>query len=350
MKNLILPFLALLTFVFSCTNNDENETLEKNTLSYDVYVAGRENNIACYWKNNLKTNLTNGDNLSSAEIKVDNNDIYVTANSNINLISLTQVEFFWKNNIKSDIRQYLNISNSLQSFITGFAVKNGDVYFAGFMENPSAASNLEKFQLCYWKNGVKTVLFQSQFPSYAHAIHIGGADVYVSATKVDTNQNIQKGYFKKGIFHPVDASNISNFTKNNNGVHVLFEKNMKFYSKNLNTNLETLIGDYASPAAPISGKITSEESSTDLYSIYQTGWFTYFKNRSVIVPNFSALSYIKDLFVHSNNIYLIKYDTSNNSYIGKLFINGIETQSITSTSPNGLNYTGTFNSIFVDPN
>jgi hypothetical protein len=48
MRNLILPFILLLTFIFSCRENDVDDGLQQKTASYDVYVAGKENNNACY--------------------------------------------------------------------------------------------------------------------------------------------------------------------------------------------------------------------------------------------------------------------------------------------------------------
>lgn len=46
MKKLLLPFLSLLCLVNSCADNEN--ILESKVASYDVYVAGKENNMACY--------------------------------------------------------------------------------------------------------------------------------------------------------------------------------------------------------------------------------------------------------------------------------------------------------------
>jgi len=47
---------------------------------------------------------------------------------------------------------------------------------------------------------------------------------------------------------------------------------------------------------------------------------------------------------------MIKYSTANNTYLGKVFINGVETQSINGTLNGTVNYTSTFNSIYVVEN
>ncbi|MCY0978119.1 hypothetical protein PGH12_17320 [Chryseobacterium wangxinyae] len=70
MKNLILPFLLILTLVFSCRSEDYG-LLEKKVNSYDVYVGGTENLQVCFWKNNQKTILPGGDNLNGVQIEVD---------------------------------------------------------------------------------------------------------------------------------------------------------------------------------------------------------------------------------------------------------------------------------------
>lgn len=350
MRNLILPFILILTFIFSCTENETDENLSQKTASYDVYVAGRENNKACYWKNNVKTDLSSGDDLLSMEIKVENNNVYVTGSTGSNPVSYKTIQYFWKNNIRTEIRQYLNIPNSAQSNITGFTVSNGDIYFAGYIENLTPASSLDRYELCYWKNGTKTILHKSQYISSAEAIFVGGSDVYVSALIVFNNQNTERGYFKNTVFQSLNQPDyVHNFAKNSNGLHILYNKNSKFYSKNINNNAETLIGDYTS-SLPFYGKIASDNSTNDLYTTYFNYGTSYFKNNSIINPNFSILPYIQDLFVLDDNVYMIKYDAQNATYNGKVYINGVESQSINSSQNGTLNYFGTFNSIYVVEN
>lgn len=355
MRNLILPFLLILTLVFSC-RSENDEVLEKNT-SYDVYVAGRENNKACYWKNNIKTDLINGDNINTIDIKVENNNVYVTGVSQP-ITTYNGIQYFWKNNVRTDVKQYLNISNSAQFNITAFTVNNGDIYFAGYVENPATTSNLDRFELCYWKNGVKTVLYKSQYISTVEGLFVDGSDVYVSVIKIDNNHNIDKGYFKNNVFNTITAIYLYNFAKNNNGIHFLYQNNNKYYSKNINTNAETLIGNYAH-TIPIFGKIISHNATNDLYTIQSSTGGFYYKNNSQITPTFSTLPYIQDMFILDNNIYMIKYNPNlnpnpsnpNTTYNAKVFINGVESQNITSiNSMTGGNYAGSFTSIFVVQN
>ncbi len=353
MKKLLLPFFVSVLSIFNSCNNDSstlNEETEK-TQSYDVYIAGKENNKACYWKNNVKTDLTGGDNLIPLEIKVESNNIYVTGSNGSTPTSFKSIHYFWKNGTKTEIKQHLGIPNTAQNDITGFAVNNGDLYFAGYAENLSPSTPAERYELCYWKNGIKTVLYKSEYVPSAEGIFVNGSDVYVSALIVDNSQNTDRGYFKNTVFNSLNHPNyVFNFAKNSNGLHILFQKNSKYYSKNISTSVETLIGNYALNL-PFYGKIASDTSTNDLYTTYYNQGNDYFKNNNIIATGFSSLPYIQDLFALDNNIYMIKYNTPNNTtYTGKVFINGVETQSITSVQNGTLNYTGTFNSIYVVEN
>ncbi|MCW3159717.1 hypothetical protein [Chryseobacterium oryctis] len=347
MRNLILPFILLLTFVFSCRENSNDDVLEKKNPSYDVYIAGTENNKACYWKNTIKTELTNGDNINTMDIKVENNDVYVTG---VLITNTTDngIQYFWKNNIRTDVKQYLSIPNNVQYDINSFTINNGDVYFAGYVENPAATNTLDRFELCYWKNGVKTILYKSQYISTVKSILVDGSDVYVSVTKVDNNQNAEKGYYKNTVFNSISTTHlVFNFIKNNNGIHLLIFKNNAYYSFNINSNTETILGGYILPV--ISGKLISDKLTNDLYMIYNDGG-EYYKNTTLVTPNSYQLPYIKDLFVLGNNIYMIKYKFEL-GYNAKVLINGVASQDISGTFQNGNPYyTGTFNSIYVVEN
>lgn len=352
MKKLLLPFFVSVLWIFnSCTTTTDinDETANNLPQSYDVYIAGRENSKACYWKNTIKNDLTGGENLVPLEIKEENNNVYVTASLGVTPTSFKSIHYFWKNGIKTEIKQYLGIPSGAQNDITAFGVKNGDLYFAGYVENLSPANPNQRYELCYWKNGVKTLLHQSPYIPSAEGLFINGSDTYVSARVVDNNQNVDRGYFKNTTFNSLGQPEyVFNFAKNNNGLQLLFTKNNKYYSKNITANTETLIGNYDLPV-PFYGKITADPNASDLYTMYSEAGFNYFKNSSIATAPFSP-HFIQDIFVLNGNLYMIKYDTTNNTYLGKVFINGVETQSINGTQNGTINYTSTFNSIYVVEN
>ncbi len=55
--------LLLITFAFSACN----ESVPEKKVATAVYVAGREGNVAKYWKNGVATSLTDGVNLATAK-------------------------------------------------------------------------------------------------------------------------------------------------------------------------------------------------------------------------------------------------------------------------------------------
>jgi len=358
MKKLLSPFLVLALCIFnSCTNNAStmnDEVAKTLTPSYDVYVAGKENNKASYWKNTLKTELTNGEDITPLEIIVQSNNVYVTGTKGATPTSLKPIHFFWKNGTRYEIKQYLNLPSTGLSDITAFTVYEGNVYFAGYVENPNAVNPLEKYELCYWKNDSKNILYKSQYIPSAEGItaanSVTGTEVYVSATVPDNNQNVSRGYFKNTTFNAIPAANyVFNFAKNNNGIQLLYQKNSKFYSKNVNTNLETLIGDYSN-TLPFYGKITTDTGTNDLYTTYYNQGSTYYKNTNTVTPGFSSLPNIQDIFALNNNVYMIKYNSPSTTYTGKVYVNGVEAQTITSTQNSSQNFTGTFNAVYVVEN
>lgn len=344
MKTLYFYLSILLFAVISCNRQDDEVTQKADAV--DVYIAGSENNEACFWKNSIKTILQNGTGLTATQIITENNNMYVRGYDQSN----TNLQFFWKNGVKTSINQYLNIPSSVESSIQGFTVKNGDIYFSGYEENPIPASPSEKYQICYWKNGVKTILIKSPFTANVPAIFVDGSDVYVSIDYYSlVSQNVEGAYFKNLILYPISQANHTyNFAKNSSGIYLLYQKNMKFYTKNVLNNADMLIGDYTSTIS--GGKIVSDSYNFDLYTTYN-GWGNfYYKNSSANTPTYDPNYEIRDLFSLNNNLYLIKNNVGPAGYSAKIFINGIQVQSITSNTNGTPYYTGLFNSIFVAEN
>lgn len=357
MKKLLSPFLVFaLCIINSCTNNAStmNDEVSKTlTPSYDVYVAGKDDNKACYWKNTLKTDLTNGADIIPLEIIVQNSNVYVTGSKGSTPTAIMPIHFFWKNGTRYEVKQYLHLPATALSDITAFTVYEGDVYFAGYVENPNAVNPLEKYELCYWKNDAKKILSKNQYiPSVKGIAAVNsttGTDVYVSARITDNNQNTDRGYFKNLTFNSLgQSSEVYNFAKNNNGLHLLYLKNSnQYYSKNIFTNSDVYVGNNINPVGAL-GHLVSDKGSNDLYT-YELG-NNYYKNNTLVSTNFSSLTNIQNMFVLNNNIYMIKYSISNGTYTGKVYINSVEAQTITSLQNSSQNFTGTFNAVYVVEN
>jgi len=320
MKILILPFLFLALFLISC-QQDDGELLEKNTAAVDVYVAGIENNKACYWKNNQQTYLSVGDDITPSDIFIENNNMYIVGYTNFT----NDQKYFWKNNIRYDISQYLNLPAGLYSRIGSFTVKNNDIYFGGIVENSSPATPNDRYEYCYWKNGVKTVLFTAAeyYSDYAsiNSICIYNSQVYITGRKIINNISYS-GYYEGTTFHPVVTiddqhfDSVGNLSSNANNLYISARKNGMVFYKNILTGIDTQMN--------IPNLITPLElDGNDVYLMQYQG---YYKNGSFVSatvdPEFE-LCY--DMFILDQNIYSVRsVDFKNRG--GKIYINNVETQ------------------------
>ncbi|KFF00210.1 hypothetical protein IX39_06005 [Chryseobacterium formosense] len=321
MKNLILPFVLLLTLVFSCRESDVDEGLEK-TASYDVYISGKDNGDLCYWKNNVKHSLNY--NLSPEEaptkLFVDNNDVYVKGRYG-----------FWKNGNYTTYRQASNSPSQFALDIFDFHVNNGEIYFVGYTWSNISSSTPAEF--CYWKNGSKNILFTSTTAHNDFAtITVFNSDVYIGANK-DIGNVITGGYFKNSVFYPL--SNATSFPQHtfvvSNDNQVYFSS--IFFYKNLITGIET-------PITPTT-YTRNYKPALDLNDVYINGGMdSYYKNSTYIYTANLSKPIIVDLKVKDENIYMIRMDPNNIEY--KVYINNIETQSI-----QNLNFNSSFNNITV---
>ncbi|HEX7871135.1 MAG TPA: hypothetical protein VF455_13585 [Chryseobacterium sp.] len=354
MRNLILPFILLLTLVFSCRENDADEGLEQKNASYDVYIAGQKNGIACYWKNGNRTDLTNGTGITARKIIVENNDIYVFAVSNATPYNY----YFWKNNIKIDIHQYIglniNTTNPLDYFhsIDDFLIDQGNVYFFGRVRSPITqipSTGTYTRELCYWKNGVKTVLFTENPPvtqTYVTTRNftIYNGDVYIPVNKMLNNlvdSPIELGYFKNNIYTIISPysgqKNFRNISSSSNGVYLSISDNAtnNTYYKNILSNSDIHISQSVKGKFKIDGN--------DIYD-FSNGQ-NYFKNDVLTISNYaSGFNNIEDLSALDQNVYQIRSkSTSDIKESYKVYINNTEIQHINNSD-------GIFTSLFIKQN
>ncbi|MCW3159718.1 hypothetical protein [Chryseobacterium oryctis] len=317
-----LPFLFIFIILISCRQNNE-ENLEKNTNAIDLYVAGAENNKACYWKNNQQNYLSGGDDIISANITFENNNIYLTGYNQFT----DDLKFFWKNNVKYDIRQYLNISSNLYLKISNFTVKNNDIYFTGVVENPSPATSNDKYEHSYWKNGVKTVLNKSANKNdedfRVGSICIYNSKVYTIGRKT-INNVLYDGYYEGIIFHEIipvlnsSLDRICNLATNDNNLYVSGQKNGLAFYKNLLTGIET----QPSQTSQLFSFPTIILNGNDVYTVQYQG---YYKNNGTYTPITIDPDYqlCSKMIILNQNFYTIRIFDSNYTG-GKVYINNVQ--------------------------
>lgn len=326
MKNIFLPFILLLTFVFSCRENDNEEILEKKNQSYDVYVSGVNNGNLCYWKNTVQhtLNYTSMQPENPSKIIVDNNNVYVKGRYG-----------FWKNGNYTTYRQLAGIPNQATIDIFDFFVKNDDIYFVGYTWTTISSSTPAEF--CYWKNNVKNLLF-TDLGTYNDmcTITVLNSDVYVGAIK-SINGLLVGGYFKNNNFFPLanaqTSPQITNVVSKDGNIYFSSES----FFKNLQTNVETTFTPLNNPNI---GYILYP-SCLDGNNLYiNCKYDSYYKNATLINNINSSLNIIEDLNVTDQNIYMIRTNVNNFEY--KLYINNIEAQTIQNN-----NFNSSFNNITV---
>lgn len=345
MKKIILSFVLLILTISSCSRTIVDPPDDKLTNPVDVYVAGKENNQVCYWKNIIKTNLTNGNNLEPISVYAENNDIYFLASSPYNPANPQNYDYyFWKNNVKQEIRQYLNIPASSYFSFQQFQVKNGDIYITGVIENLNPPTAMDKYEVCYWKNGVKNIVFKHNVPSIEANLSIINSDYYMISHKYNTaTAKFEHGYYKNNIYTSLTSQN--NFFVGN-GIFSDSNDTLLFYSdgsnnsnilKNLsNNNVTTVPFEFRTFKLDLINNAKYFVASTK-----------YCKNSISNITDFSNdpndFKFITDIKFSNNNSYMIRHRDNNQGLAQKVFVNDVETQSIAGSN-------GKFVSIFIVEN
>lgn len=187
----------------------------------DVYVSGQiegsSKSMACYWKNNVKTELSNGAYEANAEdifvtntndvyivgtetddqvipiaklwqngtsqflsnsrsratsIDICGEDVYVGGNT-YNINTLKHKAVVWKNGVANEQTTAVH-----KALVYDVLCVNGDVYAVGY----SQSTALDKRVAVLWKNGFKTDLTDGTSTAYASTIEVVDGDVYIGGS------------------------------------------------------------------------------------------------------------------------------------------------------------------------
>lgn len=193
--------------IVGCTNPDADSSSQanaNNSTPVDVYVAGIKyaadlsplNSQAVYWKNGVRTELTDGSTWASAtRIFVVNNDVYVLGRQNT--AAGDQEARLWKNGVAQ------NFLPDLSLYVIDIEITATDIHV---ITQNSSGNNV------YWKNGVEQVFIPNDAPVSFSAIDVSGNDVYICGY----NQNGGIAYWKNGISHPLTGISTSINSENPN--------------------------------------------------------------------------------------------------------------------------------------
>lgn len=138
----------------------------------DVYVAGRDNNVATIWKNGVATGLSplpvppNYYQSSAYSVFVSGTDVYAAGFSESGAATI------WKNGIATLLTSNTNNARAHSVFVSGT-----DVYVAGFVTQ--IVNSNAVFVATVWKNGNATYLSNGSADAMANSVFVSGSDVYV---------------------------------------------------------------------------------------------------------------------------------------------------------------------------
>jgi hypothetical protein len=205
----------------------------------DVYVAGVEDGLACYWKNGEKVVLSNRESYANS-IFVAGNDVYVAGRE---WGETKSSAVYWKNGaavylsggneaksiyvagndvhvagIEGTFARYWKNRERIQLEGNGYEansvfVAGNDVYIAGGSSYVDESNGDHDYiqQACYWKNGKQVVLDEYRYCPVATSVFVSGNDVFV-ASNGGYNENKQVWnlkYWKNDQEVIVEESNLS---------------------------------------------------------------------------------------------------------------------------------------------
>ena len=172
-----LLLIILLASSYSCKKG-VNNVVSQNT-GPDVYVSGRDDGGALYWKNGIRVYLPRGSTASS--IYVSGNDVYVAGiviSGVLDTFSIGSYTYaaYWKNDSLVTLTDGSTAAWTNSIFVSGTQNEAGtqnDVYVAGFeIRNRNIPE--------YWKNGNLVILSDKTLPGSTTGIYVSGNDVYVA--------------------------------------------------------------------------------------------------------------------------------------------------------------------------
>ncbi|MDI9310804.1 MAG: hypothetical protein QM535_11360 [Limnohabitans sp.] len=327
MKKLSLLLASISLLLTNCHNDDEMINNPVNTTHTNVYIAGKENNTICYWKNNVKYNLQLPDPTKEYEIKkmiIENNNVYILGYSPTN-DPLQKNFYFWKNGALIDLQTYLNPSlfNANYHSVKDFDVQGDDIYFSVFFAQFPGQHNTQ-YKLYTFKNQVASFVknFGIAYPTDFHEdskIRRFGNDTYTTISNVlesSLSESIE-GFFKNNTFYDLkyDFQKVQEMNFLNNQLYI-FGTPKSLLTTPQSMYMNTITGNKTT----FTSNIPTGNFESDNGNLYVSNNKNVFKNGTYLfsAPNNQE---IRDVKILNNNSYLITKETGTNKPV--LLINSI---------------------------
>lgn len=274
-----------------------------------IYIAGRESkgdiSIAVYWKDGVKTELTDGKfDAVAMGIAILNGDVYVAGYVH------NSVACYWKNGELT-----LLVKNMESSWANSITISGNDVYMTGRKGNNA----------CYWKNGKIVMLtdLPNKQPNegehekedyYADGIAILGNDIYVVGTSYYFTIGFieEPCYWKNGIINYLDGyremANDKSISISGNDVFItgLYENKVCYWKNGKIINLTDKEQSFINEKIFVSGKDVYV-LATELIGDFESGIVNkiqLWKNKDLIALESSDNVEAGALFVYGNDVYV----------------------------------------------
>lgn len=288
-----LVSLLFTIILIGCT--DVDELVNSSTQNpVDVYIAGVKNYSATYWKNNQPYLLSGGDGGEATKICVSNNNVHVLGKKTSD--NWITEYLHWENGNLTNLNTSFNTPEQHVRSITDMEVVGNDVYFVGYTKNPLLTA--ERYELVYWKNGVKTVLDNNiDNPTFQAKIKVVNNTVYVIGN-TSSCFNSCHGIYVNNVFQSVSVGVLlKDITVKENQAYVygtITSTNTGFY-KNMATGVETTL-----TTIPSVFKLLFDDNNT-----YIADGVNIFKNNTQIYSS-SFFSFYLDFIALNDNVYILK--------------------------------------------
>ena len=316
MKTVKLTLLILTIILNSCSNDENNEDIKPIIEdTYDIYVVGLKgsggsnSDRAIYWKNGIATELQPDTRTKATAVVVVNEDVYVAGKINTSAC-------YWKNKTRVDLPDGTEAKD--------IAVVGSDVYVVGHLNDVA----------CYWKNGIKTILGENAKRSSASAIAIAGNDIYIAGYESPdrTSYAFKTVYWKNDIKTVLDVGIANSIAVDGNDVYIggdTANANCAYWKNN-----ELVVGNplEENNSANGSGGLSIDNNNVYVagngngnYLVYAVYW----KNgipTTLEAPKYNFNSKANDIKAMDNNVFICGYKTAENgNEIPILWINKKET-------------------------
>ena len=267
-KNIFLKttFLALtiLSVATSCSKDDDQPapTPEPEVVlpTSDVYGLAITNGSTLppfYYKNSTKTNIVVGANeqATTTSIYVTGEDIYVTGNITTTTGGLQfQQACYWKNNVRVNVSHSISSAGGNQAIIEAITVVGNEVYAVGQIATTVGSAS----RIVLWRNGVSSFVSAPSVSVYYYAktISVFGNDVYVSGNGFVRDESTA-AFWKNGVITTLSASlsEVETVIANASGVHAVFIEFGLSFGGSIKYWKDGTVSNISSPLARM-GKMT----------------------------------------------------------------------------------------------